>query len=100
MEALIGTAVVIVLALTGGTMAFIRRRGKSSYKAGEQRGTVDSKLDIVIERQGAITTKVDKMATEIREKSGEVLREVEKKISEILNDEQKQLYGELVGGGK
>ncbi len=65
MEALIGVVVVVVIALTGGTMAFIRRRGKSSYKAGEQKATIDSKLDQLIEHQGEITTKVDKMSAEI-----------------------------------
>ena len=65
MDVLIGTVVVVLIALTGGTMAFIRRRGKSSYTAGKHKGTVDSKLDQIIERQGAITTKVDKMSEEI-----------------------------------
>ena len=74
MDALIGTVVVVLIASIGGGIALIGRRRKSrtessdtSYKAGKQRGTVDSKLDHLIENQGVISLKQDKMALEITE---------------------------------
>ncbi len=72
MDVLIGAVVVVAIATIGGTMAFFRRRGKSrsdsseqSYKAGKQRGSVDSKLDQIIDHQLITDTKVDRMALEI-----------------------------------
>ena len=74
MDALIGTAVVVLIASIGGGIALIGRRRKSrsessdkSYRAGNRRGTVDSKLDRLIENQGAISSTQDKMALEITE---------------------------------
>ena len=72
MDALIGTAVVVLIASIGGGIALIGRRRKSrtdsseqSYRAGKQRGTVDSKLDTLIEHQGVISSKVDQMSVDI-----------------------------------
>ena len=72
MEVLIGTAFVVLVASVGGTMAFFRRRGKAksesserSYKAGEHRGTVDQKLNQLIDGYGVLTSEVHEMGEAI-----------------------------------
>lgn len=72
MEALIATVVVILIASIGGTMAFFQRRKNSrsksseqSYKAGKHKGTIDQKLNQLIDGYGVLTSEVHEMSEAI-----------------------------------